>query len=105
MGFAAFHFQFRAIFGAEFQRGAIIDRRALHCDLALAAAIEFVRAFVTGIEMAAGFEFLGGLFVFARALDLAREKIVSEAEPVQIFEDRRFVFGLGALGVGIVDAQ
>jgi hypothetical protein len=77
----------------------------VHRDLALAAAIQFVRGFIRRIKMPAGFERFRRAGVRIGAFDLAREDVVRHAEPREIFEDRRFIFRLAALGIGVVDAQ
>jgi hypothetical protein len=105
MGFAALAFQPGAVFGGEFQRGAVIDRRLVRRDLPLAAAVQLVGGFIGRIEMAARLQRFGGAGMGIGPLDLAREDVVRHAQPRHIFQDRGFIFRLAALGIGVIDAQ
>ncbi len=105
MGVLSSRFQLGAVFGREGERSAVVDRRLAGGDLALAAAVEFQLGFVAGIEPARGLQSVGGGLMRGHALGLTGEEIVRDAEPAEVFDDGGFVFGLGAFGVGIVDAQ
>ena len=94
MGFAPLGFQSGAIICTEFQTAAVIDRRALHRDLAFALAVQFLRRFVGGIKMAGRHQPRGGGIVIGTALALPGEKIMGNAEPGHVGEDGRFIFGL-----------
>src|ERR1043166_3091820 len=73
---AALRLQRGAVRRRERQYGAVVDRRLVLRDLALAAALQCFRRFVSRIETAAGFEFLRGGAMGLGALDLATEKVV-----------------------------
>ena len=105
MGFAALGFQLGAIFGGEFQRGAVIDRRLVRRDLAFAAAVQLVGGFIRRIKIAARLQRFRRAGMGIGALDLAREDVMRHAEPCEILKDRRFIFRLAALGIGVIDAQ
>jgi hypothetical protein len=98
-------FQLCAIRLGQRERRAVIDRGFAHRDLALAAAIQFIRGLIRRIQPPTRFQLLGSGLMRIGALHLPREEIMGEAEPCKVLDDRRFVFRLRTLGVGIIDAQ
>src|SRR6185312_7836613 len=102
---AALLLQFRTLLIGELERSAVIDRRLVHRELALAAAVEFGSGFISRIERPACLQLFCRSLMRIGALDLPREKVMAETEPRKVLDDRRLVFGLRALGIGVVDAQ
>jgi hypothetical protein len=89
-------FETRAVLGSEFERGAVIDRRQIARLLALAAPVEFLRGFITGIKTPLRLQPRRRLVVKRETLGLPDGNIRLDAEPAQIDGDGLDIFLPGA---------
>ena len=90
---------------ADGDAAATMQRRAVGVALAADGGDLTARA-VAGIDQPALAQRGEGGRVIGDVLALAAgAKLVSDAEPLQVFEDRRLVFGAAAGGVGVFEAQ
>ena len=87
------------------QRAAVVDRRALLAELLLALVAQLLLRFEAGVEPAGGLQPLGRRGIERHAVGLAELFIPVEAEPAEILLQRLGIFGLAALGIGVVEAQ
>ena len=98
--------QFRVDFGLrQLERGAIVDRRPVHRELAFAATIEFALRFKARIEHACRLQGRGHFAVARGAVLLARLLVPREAEPCQIIADRLGEFLRRAGEVGVIEPE
>ena len=81
MRLPALRFQCGALVCRQLQCGAIIDTRATTGFLALAAALQFVGCFVTGVEPPFRLQFLHQCVVARKALGLPFHARGMDAEP------------------------
>ncbi len=88
---------------AQPQRGAIVDRRTPERLLAFATPLELLRRLIGRIEPALRLELSGRSVIGGHALGLTADEVMCNAEPGQIFLDRRRVFGLRTLAIGVVE--
>src|SRR5262249_22790694 len=90
---------------AESQSGTVIDRWLLLRHLAFAFAVELGGSLVACIEATGGSQRLRGTLIVRNAVGLAREDIVTNTQPAQVFEDRVLEFPGRTRVVSVVDAQ
>ena len=102
---AAFAFEPRAVGIAELERGAVVDRRAALREQALALELQLLGRLVAGIEPADRDQPVAGGVVVRQPVGLPLLARPIEAQPGKVALDRRFVLGLAALPVGVVEAQ
>src|SRR5207302_553640 len=84
---------------------ALVDRRQSASEEHLAAKIELLRGFVTGIDPSRRLQTLKLAFVQLEALRLTDDLVGAEPEPVEIVTDRMVELGRRALAVGVVDPE
>ena len=87
------------------QRRAVVDGRQATANLALAAPVQLVGGFETGIEATHLLQPLCCRSIMGEAVGLAHHKIGNRPQPGQIHLDGVRIFGLGALHIRIVEAQ
>ena len=96
----------RAALGRRRAAGlALVDRRKPAPEQHLAAEIELLWRFVTGIDASGGLQPFELAFVQIEPLRLAHHHVGIDPEPAEIVADRGIELGRRALGVGVVDAQ
>ena len=94
------------LFGfTQVQSRAVIDRRFAHVQLFLALQVQFGRRLETLVKPPAGAQLIRRRFVAVQPGRLPLQPVPGEAQPGQVLLDRLHILGLGAFGVGIVDAQ
>ena len=89
----------------EGEGGAVIDGGQAPADLALAAPVELLWGFETGIEAPHLLQPLGRRRIMGESVGLAHDEVRNRPQPGQIHLDGVGIFGLGALDVRIVEAQ
>ncbi len=102
---AAFRFELGAVFGAELQRSAIIDRRLAGRLRDLAFAVEFILGLVRRIEQPRRLQLIGGLLVLGEAVRLVGALLPMEPEPSEIILDALLELFGRAGKIGVVDTQ
>ena len=95
----------RAIFLAQREGTAVVDRRKSAPELYLALHLQLLRRLVTGINPSRFPQAFERRLVMRKPLGLALFSIGIEAQPGQIVPDRLDVFLAAAFRVGIVDPQ
>ena len=105
MGFAPLGFQLRFILIRQLQPSPVVDRRPAEGTGARTAALQFLRRFVTGIKQPGISQPVRGRIIAGDPLRLAFDPIGGDAQPAQVPLDGVGIFGLGALQIGIVEAQ
>ena len=87
------------------QRGAVVDRRLALAAALFALELQLLLGLEAGVEPAGGLQLLRRHGITVQPFGLGQLLVPIQAEPAEVFLDRGGVFGLGSLGVGVVQPQ
>ena len=101
----AFRTQRRALRLRKRQCRAVIHRGLAHIQLLFTLEIQFNRRFKTFVKKSLVTQLIGHFCIAVKPGGLMLDAIPMQAQPVQIALYRLDIFGLGALGIRVIDPQ
>src|SRR5690606_18052725 len=101
----SFVFEPASLLVGKFESGTVVDGRQSAGQLALAAALQLLRRFITRIEPARSFQLLGNRVIAGHARRLALLAVPDQAQPLEILADSLSKLLGRALDVGVVEAE